>query len=55
MVGSRLQFEEMSRAIVANNIKPVLDKKSFRFDQVIEVYHYLKEQKHVGKVVIDVV
>jgi NADPH:quinone reductase-like Zn-dependent oxidoreductase len=55
MVGNRWQFEEMNRAVVANNIKPVLDKRSFRFDQVVETYHYLNEQNHVGKVVIDMV
>jgi NADPH:quinone reductase-like Zn-dependent oxidoreductase len=55
MVGKRLQFEEMNRAIVANNIKPVLDEKSFQFDQVVEAYHYLDEGNHVGKVVVDVV
>jgi NADPH:quinone reductase-like Zn-dependent oxidoreductase len=55
MVGSRLQFEEMNRAIVANTIKPVLDEKSFRFDQVVEAYHCPDEGNHIGKVVIDVV
>jgi NADPH:quinone reductase-like Zn-dependent oxidoreductase len=45
----------MNRAVVANNIKPVLDEGSFPFDQVVEAYHYLNEQNHVGKVVIDMV
>jgi len=55
MVSNRLRFEEMNRAIVANNIRPVLDGRSFRFDQAAEAYHYLNEQNHIGKVVIDVV
>jgi NADPH:quinone reductase-like Zn-dependent oxidoreductase len=55
MVGNRLQFEEMNRAIVANNIKPVMDEKSFRFDQVVGAYHYPDEGNHIGKVVVDVV
>lgn len=32
LVGSRLQFEEMNRAIDANNIKPVVDDKIFDFN-----------------------
>lgn len=39
---------------MANNIKPVLDEKSFPFDQVVEAYHYLLQQNHVGAAVVDV-
>lgn len=35
MASNRLQFKEMNRAIVANNIRPVLDGRSFRFDQAV--------------------
>ena len=38
LVGSRLQFEEMNRAIEANNIKPVVDKKVFKLDEAKEAY-----------------
>jgi NADPH:quinone reductase-like Zn-dependent oxidoreductase len=55
MVGSRLQFEEMNRAIVANKIKPFLDETAFGFDQVVEAFQYLMGHNHVGNVVIDVV
>jgi len=55
MVGSRLQFEEMLRAIAVNGIKPVIDSRTFKFSEVQEAYQYLEDQKHVGKVVIDVV
>lgn len=55
LVGNRLQFEEMIRAIVANRIKPVIDSRVFKFEEVKEAYQYLKDQKHLGKVVIDII
>ena len=51
-VGSRLQFEEMNRAIVVNNIHPVVDKRVFGFREAREAYQYLVDQRHVGKVCI---
>ncbi|KAB8217995.1 hypothetical protein BDV33DRAFT_205776 [Aspergillus novoparasiticus] len=50
-VGSRLQFEEMNRAIEAN-IHPVVDTCIFKFGEVREAYQYLSDQKHVGKVAL---
>lgn len=38
LVGSRHQFEEMNRAIEANNIKPVMDAKTFKLEEVKEAY-----------------
>lgn len=38
LVGSRHQFEDMNRAIEANNIKPVIDEKTFKLDQVKDAY-----------------
>lgn len=52
-VGSRVQFEEMNRAIEAKALKPVVDEKVFKLDQLKEAYQYLSEQKHVGKVVVE--
>lgn len=52
-VGSREQFEEMNRAIVANNIKPLIDAKDFHLDQLKEAYQHMQDQKNFGKVVID--
>jgi len=49
-VGSRQQFEEMNRAIEANNIKPVVDSKLFTLDEVKEAYQYQWDQKHFGKI-----
>lgn len=54
-VGSRLQFEEMNRAIEANDIHPVLDERVFELDQAREAYQYLWDQKHFGKVVLRIV
>jgi NADPH:quinone reductase-like Zn-dependent oxidoreductase len=38
LVGSRLQFEEMNRAIEANDIKPLVDEKVFKLEEVKEAY-----------------
>lgn len=40
-VGSREQMEDMCRAIEANNIHPVVDKKVFKFDQTRDAYEYM--------------
>lgn len=52
-VGSRAQFEEMNRAIEANGLKPVLDEKVFKLEQLKNAYQYMWDQKHSGKVVIE--
>ncbi|KAK5951751.1 hypothetical protein OHC33_007043 [Knufia fluminis] len=51
LVGSKKQFQDMNRAIDAGNIHPVVDK-TFEFEQAKEAYQYQWDQKHVGKVVI---
>ena len=50
-VGNRTMFEQMNRAIVVNDIHPVIDRE-FSFDQVPEGYAYMQSQAHFGKVVI---
>lgn len=52
-IGSRAQFQAMNRSIEANDIHPVLDKV-FPFEQLKEAYQYQWDQKHVGKVVVEV-
>ncbi len=54
MVGSRQQFEDMNEAIDANNIKPVVDEKSFGLEEVKEAYQYMWDQKHFGKLTIKI-
>lgn len=53
LVGSRMQFEEMNRAIQVNKIRPVIDK-TFSFAEAKDAFQYLGDQKHMGKVVIKV-
>ncbi len=52
-VGSRAMFEDMNRAIMANGIRPVIDKV-FPFEDAPAAYRHLKSATHVGKVVIDI-
>ncbi|KAL2354466.1 chaperonin 10-like protein [Cryomyces antarcticus] len=52
LVGSRLMFEDMNRAVEANNIKPVVDEKVFSLEEVREAYEYMWAQKHFGKLCI---
>ena len=54
LVGSRLQFEEMNRAIEVNGIKPVVDGKGWGLEEGREAYGYMWEQKHFGKVVVGI-
>lgn len=41
MVGSRVQLEELTRAIDANLIKPVVDEKVFALKELKECYQYI--------------
>ncbi|RFU74621.1 alcohol dehydrogenase [Trichoderma arundinaceum] len=51
--GNRQDFIALMRAIDANNIKPVIDRKVFKMSEAREAYQYMLDRKHVGKVVID--
>ncbi|EHY58293.1 hypothetical protein HRR83_004847 [Exophiala dermatitidis] len=54
LVGSKQQFQEMNRAIEANDIHPVVDSNTFKFENALDAYQYQWDQKHFGKVVIEV-
>lgn len=54
LVGSRVQFEDMNRAIEGNKIKPVVDEKVFSLDEARDAYQYMWEQKHFGKLAIKI-
>jgi NADPH:quinone reductase-like Zn-dependent oxidoreductase len=54
MIGSRAQFEEMNRAIEINQIRPIIDRRIFQFEEAREAFRYLWSSQAVGKVVIDV-
>jgi NADPH:quinone reductase-like Zn-dependent oxidoreductase len=50
-VGSVAMFEDMNRAITANQLRPVIDRV-FPFDQSTDAFRYLQSAQHVGKIVI---
>jgi len=54
LVGSRQQFEDMIAAVEANNIKPVVDKQTFKLEQAVEAFQYMWDQKHFGKLCITI-
>lgn len=52
-VGNRSMFEQMNRAIEANDIHPVIDKV-FTFSQTAEAFAYMQSQSHFGKVALTI-
>lgn len=50
-VGSRDDFEMMSRAIGFHKLRPVIDSR-FSFDQLPDALRHLESGKHFGKIVI---
>ncbi|RDL30710.1 alcohol dehydrogenase [Venustampulla echinocandica] len=54
LVGNRVQFEEMNRAIEANKIKPVVDPKVFSLEDAKSAYQYMWDRKHFGKLTIKI-
>lgn len=54
LVGNRVQFEEMNRAVEAGGIKPVVDEKVFSLGELKEAYQYMWDQKHFGKLVVKI-
>ena len=52
-VGSRTHFEEMSRAVVQNDIHPVIDKR-FPLAQAQEAFRLMQSASHFGKIVLDI-
>jgi NADPH:quinone reductase-like Zn-dependent oxidoreductase len=52
LVGSRQHSEEMNRAIEMTKIKPVVDKRTFVFEDLLHAYQYQFERKHFGKVAV---
>jgi NADPH:quinone reductase-like Zn-dependent oxidoreductase len=52
-VGSREYFEDMNRFIEEHEIIPVVDRE-FTFDQALQAFAHMAEQRHFGKLVINV-
>jgi NADPH:quinone reductase-like Zn-dependent oxidoreductase len=55
-VGNRIQMEEMCRAIEANvdRLRPIIDPKTFKLEQLKEAYVYMESGKSQGKVCISI-
>jgi NADPH:quinone reductase-like Zn-dependent oxidoreductase len=54
LVGSRLQMEDMCRAIEQNDLHPVVDEKVFGFGELKEAYQYMWEKMHFGTLTVRV-
>lgn len=52
LLGSRHQLEEVSAAVLARGIVPVIDPRVFELRELREAYQYLEDQRHFGKVVV---
>jgi len=52
MVGSRATFEAMNRAIEVNQLRPVVDARTFPFAEAREALGYMEKGEHLGKIVI---
>jgi NADPH:quinone reductase-like Zn-dependent oxidoreductase len=50
-VGSVAMFEDMNRAITANQLRPVIDRV-FTFEQSVDALRYMQSAQHFGKIVI---
>lgn len=56
LVGSRVQMEDMNRAVEANveKLRPIVDDKVFTLEKAKEAYEYQWSQAHVGNVCIKI-
>jgi NADPH:quinone reductase-like Zn-dependent oxidoreductase len=51
-IGSRADQEDMIRAITANRLKPVVDRR-FLLQEIVTAFKYYESQKHFGKVCLE--
>jgi NADPH:quinone reductase-like Zn-dependent oxidoreductase len=51
-IGSRADQEDMIRAITANRLKPVIDRR-FPLQEIVAAFKYYESQKHFGKVCLE--
>ena len=51
-IGSRTDQEEMIRAITANRLKPVIDRR-FPLQEIVAAFKHYESQKHFGKVCLE--
>ncbi len=53
LVGSRVMFEDMNRAIAGSRMRPVIDRL-FGFEEVREALRHMESASHFGKIVVRV-
>src|SRR6266436_5803464 len=51
-IGSRADQEDMIRAITANRLKPVIDRR-FLLQEIVAAFEHYESQKHFGKVCLE--
>lgn len=54
LLGTKAQFEEMNAFIGERGVKPLVDERVFKFNEVKKAYKYLMGQKHFSNVCIHV-
>ncbi|KAI9002345.1 hypothetical protein BC832DRAFT_116142 [Gaertneriomyces semiglobifer] len=54
LLGTKRMFIDMCKRIDEVHLKPAFDERAFAFTEVKDAYQYLKEQKHFGKVIVEV-
>lgn len=52
LVGSRGMLERLCRAIEANDLRPAIDGRSFRFDELPAALEHMKAGAHFGKITL---
>jgi NADPH:quinone reductase-like Zn-dependent oxidoreductase len=51
-IGSRADQQDMIRAIDANRLKPVIDRR-FPLQEIVAAFEYYESQEHFGKVCLE--
>jgi NADPH:quinone reductase-like Zn-dependent oxidoreductase len=52
LVGSRAQQQAMIRAIDANGLRPVLDRR-FALEEIVDAFRYQESNRHFGKICLE--
>jgi NADPH:quinone reductase-like Zn-dependent oxidoreductase len=52
LVGSRAQQQAMIRAIDANGLRPVIDRR-FALEEIVEAFRYQESNQHFGKICLE--